>query len=309
MRTVRVDALDNDFSVLGFGCASLGSMVSASAGLRAIDLALHLGVNWFDVAPNYGGGNAEILLGEALRVNRRSVAICTKISVLPPFQNPIPPFLRPAARWMMKAAPIGWQAARSRRRLRAERPRLDAAFIERSLIASLKRLQTDYVDVVALHDPDVSESTAPDIIEALERVLEKGYARTAAIAGSLDAVIEGVSKSDLFRVVQIRDGFLTRARVVERIMCTPNRNPLVVTHGAFSDLYLEKRARRMLAESGHSRAEFSQRALNFALSKNPNGIVVASMFSLDHIRANCGVSARAFDTDAALKFAQRFANS
>ena len=196
----------------------------------------------------------------------------------------------------MKSMPIGWRAARSRRRQWIERPQLDAAFIEKSLVSSLKRLQTDYVDVVALHDPDVRESTAPDVVEALGRMVEKGYARTAAIAGSLDAVIAGASQSDVFRIVQIRDTLLTISAASDRVY--PVRNPFVITHGAFSDLYLEQRARKMFADAGYSLADFSKQALNFAFSKNPDGIVIASMFSRQHIKANCEVSARISSADA-----------
>ena len=45
-------------SRLGFGCASLGSRVAAADGLNALAAAFDAGVNWFDVAPAYGAGEA-----------------------------------------------------------------------------------------------------------------------------------------------------------------------------------------------------------------------------------------------------------
>ena len=56
MRMVRVPRLDRDVSAIGFGCASLGSRISAADGRRAIARALDLGLTWFDVAPPYGDG-------------------------------------------------------------------------------------------------------------------------------------------------------------------------------------------------------------------------------------------------------------
>jgi hypothetical protein len=61
VRLARVPRLDRDVSVVGLGCASLGSRISAADGRRAIDRAIDLGLTWFDVAPSCGDGHAEAL--------------------------------------------------------------------------------------------------------------------------------------------------------------------------------------------------------------------------------------------------------
>src|SRR5580692_6033576 len=71
-------------SRLGLGCASLGSRIGASAGARALSAAHEAGVTWFDVAPPYGLGDAELLLGEFLRGRRHGVSVTTKVGIAPP---------------------------------------------------------------------------------------------------------------------------------------------------------------------------------------------------------------------------------
>ena len=66
---------------LGFGCASLGSHVSEGQGLRALHAAFERGVTWYDVAPPYGDGEAEEILGRFLTGRRDRVVICTKFGV------------------------------------------------------------------------------------------------------------------------------------------------------------------------------------------------------------------------------------
>ena len=60
-------------SRIGFGCASLGSRIDSRSGLRALSDAFDRGVNWFDLAPSYGNGQAEAIFSQFLE-GRRSVA-------------------------------------------------------------------------------------------------------------------------------------------------------------------------------------------------------------------------------------------
>src|SRR5438105_10248388 len=88
MRTVVCPGLGREVSALGFGCASLGSRVSEAQGLRALGLAYERGVTWYDVAPPYGDGEAEGILGKFLAGRRERVAICTKFGIPRPVVSP-----------------------------------------------------------------------------------------------------------------------------------------------------------------------------------------------------------------------------
>src|SRR5579862_4701920 len=85
-------------SKLGFGCASLMGRVSGSDSRHAIRAALDEGINYFDVARSYGWGEAEKLLGRALRERRNTVLIASKFGLLPPPRNRLRTLFLPVAR-------------------------------------------------------------------------------------------------------------------------------------------------------------------------------------------------------------------
>jgi aryl-alcohol dehydrogenase-like predicted oxidoreductase len=86
--------------------------------LRIIQKSLEAGCNFFDTAPAYGRGASEELLGEGLKTVRKDVIVCTKFGHT---AEGITDFSTNA--------------------------------IRPSIEASLRRLQTDYLDIVLLHNP------------------------------------------------------------------------------------------------------------------------------------------------------------
>lgn len=89
-----------------------------SEALRIVQKSLDAGCNFFDTAPGYGRGRSEELLGEGLKSVRKGVIICTKFG----------------------------HTAEGETNFRTEA-------IRPSLQASMKRLQTDYLDIVLMHNP------------------------------------------------------------------------------------------------------------------------------------------------------------
>lgn len=114
-------------SCLSFGASSLGGVfhsVDENEAIRSVHTALDLGINYFDVAPAYGGTRAETVLGKALKgIPRDSYYLSTKVGKY--------------------TQPGGYgdnTLDYSRARIRA------------SLEESSRRLGTDYFDLVHLHD-------------------------------------------------------------------------------------------------------------------------------------------------------------
>jgi hypothetical protein len=174
-------------SRLGFGCASLGSRIAGPAGLNALSEAFDAGVNWFDVAPAYGAGEAETLLGKFLRGRRDRAIVVTKVGLAPPERLGL---LKLAYALGRPFAACASSLRRGFRGLAATRNRhlpLTAELIERSIAQSLRRLGVETVDVYALHDPNVADVGRDDVRRALERVCARGQARMIAVAGRRDA--------------------------------------------------------------------------------------------------------------------------
>ncbi|MGD2113281.1 MAG: aldo/keto reductase [Gammaproteobacteria bacterium] len=142
-------------SELGMGCSGIGRTLyrrDDRESLATLLESLDRGVNLFDTAPGYSSGECERLIGTAFRGRRDQLVIASKAGTT--------------------ATAIGRLAKRGKHLLRPVRhllrpvqtrlPRLYLAqrrvdfsrdFITRSLEASLKRLQTDYLDLLFLHHP------------------------------------------------------------------------------------------------------------------------------------------------------------
>ena len=106
VHVVHVASLGRKVSAIGFGCASLGSRISATDGGRALDQAFDLRVWWYDVAPSYGDGQAEILLGEFPKGLREKVVVCTKFGIARPNISRTKQLLRPLARLTAETFPV-----------------------------------------------------------------------------------------------------------------------------------------------------------------------------------------------------------
>jgi aryl-alcohol dehydrogenase-like predicted oxidoreductase len=291
---VRLPRLDRDVSAIGFGCASLGSRISAAHGRRAIAQALDLGLSWFDVAPSYGDGQAEALLGSALRGQRDKVVICTKFGIAP---APVPlaaRLIRPLARKVVAAFP-GLRRAVAGARPIGQRAPIDPAAIEASVTRSLRLLGTDYIDVLAVHEPTPRDAANTEIFDVLRRLVARGMVRALSIAGdpqSIDAAIRARHPVD---VVQFPDTPLTNAAAILRERL-PAPAPMFVTHGVFGSgltqaiagISAQQRA-ALAALAEQHRIGFSspgELLLRFAFSNNPDGVVIVSMFGAAHIERN-----------------------
>ena len=139
-------------SVLGFGGSEIGYQgVSVRTVGRLLGGALDAGLNVIDTAECYD--DSEILIGKAIGSRRREFYLFTKCGH--------------AGGW----ARADWRRA----------PLL--ASVERSL----RRLATDYVDLIQLHSCSLGELKKGEAIEALERARERGWARYIGYSGDGEA--------------------------------------------------------------------------------------------------------------------------
>ena len=271
MRMVRVPPLDRDVSAIGFGCASLGSRISASDGQRAIGRALDHGVSWFDVAPPYGDGNAEALLGQALRRRRQDVVICTKFGIAPPQVALAARLIRPLARKIVASFPSLRQAA-SRARPTGARAPIDPAAIEASVTRSLRLLGTDYIDVLAVHEPTVHDATNADIFEVLRRLVDKGLVRALSIAGQPDSIEAAARAGVPIAFAQFPDTPFTDAAARLRTSL-PAPAPPFITHGVFGSGITEALAGINTQRRASLTALAERHGIDFA--KSPHDLLTA----------------------------------
>jgi aryl-alcohol dehydrogenase-like predicted oxidoreductase len=131
-------------STITLGTMTLGTQVSEAESMEVIKTALELGINSFDTANGYGGGKSEQILGNAVKEQRNSVVIATKVA----FKN----------------GPGPNDNGLSRKHIMNE------------VEGSLKRLQTDYIDIYYAHFPDF-DTTLEETLRTMDDLVHQGKVR------------------------------------------------------------------------------------------------------------------------------------
>ena len=156
-------------SRLSFGASSLGGVfrsVDESEAIEAVHVALECGINYFDVAPAYGGTVAETVLGKALRgVRRDRYYLSTKVGK----------YTRPGT---YGEDTLDYSRTR----------------IRKSIDESAQRLGTDYFDLIHIHDIEYQRR------QHAEWALAEGYESVLELKreGRIGAVSFGIYPIDLW---------------------------------------------------------------------------------------------------------------
>ncbi|WP_274366231.1 aldo/keto reductase [Paenibacillus thermotolerans] len=158
-----------EVSVLSLGASSLGSVfreINKEEGIRTVRTAVDMGINLIDVSPYYGLTKAETLLGEAIKELPRDKFILST-----------------------KAGRYG-----------ADEFDFSTKRIISSVEESLQRLNTDYVDILLLHDIEFGsfEQVMEEGIPALQQLKKQGKIRFMGVSGLPLTLFEMVlAKADL----------------------------------------------------------------------------------------------------------------
>jgi aryl-alcohol dehydrogenase-like predicted oxidoreductase len=155
-------SLGKETSCIGFGCGRLVARSNIRQSEKLIETALDLGIRYFDVAPSYGMGTAEEVIGEVIGA-AKDVTITTKIGVPRPRYSASASLLRRFVKPLLNRQPsvrrvVKQLYARSHE-TKGERPRYDFSTeaIRISLEESLERLGRESVDVLLAHEPHPSD--------------------------------------------------------------------------------------------------------------------------------------------------------
>jgi len=150
---------------IAFGCGSIVGKLTFKESAKIIESALDLGIRYFDVAPSYGMGTAEEVLGKVIG-NAKDVFICTKIGIPRGVYNTRNNIIRKYAKPVLDRFPILKSITKNlhtKNNIKST-PRMRYDFSEatiRSTIeTSLKLLKRDNVDVFLAHEPHPSDLTS-----------------------------------------------------------------------------------------------------------------------------------------------------
>jgi aryl-alcohol dehydrogenase-like predicted oxidoreductase len=258
-------------SRLGFGCGSVMGRVSRGESERAIAAALDHGITHFDVARAYGYGEAEALLGAALKGHRDRVVIASKFGLAAPRGSGALRHLKPLAQGLVAALPALrpiLRAAVGGNARAADRFSIAAA--RASLDQSLAALATDYLDILFLHDCEADDLT-DEMIGFLDARVTAGKIRAYGAATSIAAVTVLERRRGATMLYQFANSLA--ARNAETL---PDGARRFIAHSPFAG------ADRL----GTPHAEM----LRWALAQPNVAVVLCSMLDEAHLRANLAVA-------------------
>lgn len=168
MKMKRVKLIEEELSAVGFGCWCISGPDSWTGcsdedSIEAVHKAIELGVNFFDVAPVYGFGHAEETLGRAIKgFNRNELMIASKVGLVWDSQYRIQNCLKPES-------------------------------ILREIDSSLKRLNTDHIDIYQIHWPDPS-TPIEETMETLVKLKQAGKIRYIGVSNFSTELTERAMK-------------------------------------------------------------------------------------------------------------------
>lgn len=185
----KLGSSDLKVSVVGYGAWGIGgapfwSNEGKGKSINSIKKAYDLGINFFDTAPVYGFGHSEELIGEALKPVRDKVILATKCGL----------------RWDKKA-------------LGSLRKDASRKSILEEVDQSLKRMNTDVIDLYQVHWPDV-ETEHEETMTTLLEIQDKGKIRHIGVSNySVDQINESLKYG---KIVSLQPEFSLLAREIQK---------------------------------------------------------------------------------------------
>ncbi|WP_199621158.1 aldo/keto reductase [Paenibacillus alkalitolerans] len=262
-----------DVSVLSFGASSLGSVfrdIDEGEGIRTVHAAVDGGINLIDVSPYYGLTKAETVLGKAIRqLPRDSFILSTKAG-----------------------------------RYGADQFDYSEARILASIDESLQRLQTEYVDILLLHDMEFVpfEQVVHEALPALRKIKQQGKARFIGVSGlPLDVFRKTLSVEELDVILSYCHYALNDCSLLELVpllqdkrvglinasplsMGLLNGRPVPDWHPAPADI--RERCKLAYEYCAGKREELSKLAIQYAVADERIPTTLVSTASVDNIVKN-----------------------
>lgn len=179
MKYIKVKHIEEKISVIALGCwkfgggAYWGGHVDEKVSMKTVDTALDYGINYFDTAESYNDGAADLFLGRAMKGRRDKFIVSTKFYL----------------------------------------DKLHKNDVLKTCEDSLKRLQTDYIDVLSPHFPS-REVPFEETFEAFDLLRRHGKVRSVGLSNfgaSALKKIEAIGRLDEITLNQLPYSILWRA--------------------------------------------------------------------------------------------------
>ena len=198
MKTRNLGKSDLPVSEVGLGCNNFGMLIDLEEARKVIHRAIDLGITLFDTADIYGNrGGSETILGRVLGTRRKDIVLATKVGK--PMDD------------------AGKMKGASR------------SYILLEVEASLRRLQTDWIDLYQIHEPDPL-TPIEETLRALDDLVRQGKVRYLGCSNfSAQNVVEACQLSGELKIsgfVSCQDQYNLLVRTIEKELL-----PAMESHG------------------------------------------------------------------------------
>ena len=239
-----------EVSEIGFGCMSLSSNTEKD-NILLLHQAAELGLNYFDTADLYDKGMSEIAVGKAIKKMRDKIVLATKVG----------------NQWRSDGSGWDWN------------PRKD--YILQAVEKSLRRLQTDYIDLYQLHGGTIDDPI-DETIEAFEQLKQQGKIRHYGISSIRPNVIREYVKRSGIVSVMIQYSLVDRRPEESVLDLLKQNNIAVLVRGALAQgLLADKPAKEYLSYTKEE-IENACKAIHAASGKHRAPAQTAIEYVLHH---------------------------
>lgn len=217
----KIGKSDLFVSELTLGTMSIGT--DKTKGIQIINHAIDEGINHIDTADLYDFGINEQIVGEAIKGKRENIILTTKVGNH---------FNKERKDWF-------WDPSKK--------------YIKTAIQSSLKRLQTDYIDLYLLHGGTINDPI-DETIEAFEELKQAGYIRAYGISSIRPNVIREYVKKSSIDAVMTQYNLLDRRPEEEILDLLYENNIGVLARGPLAKGILSKEAVNKIekkAENGY----------------------------------------------------------
>lgn len=295
-------------SVMGLGAAPIGSRTGRDESIETLNEAFELGITFYDTAPSYGQGSSEKIIGEAFKRRRNKVIITTKVgnAITPTLQ--LAAKVKPLVRMLMQSLP----GVKSMLQKNVQnfvqsqtQTNFDPNYIVKSVEASLKRLDTDYIDLLLLHSPS-KEAINEEVLKQLKSLQQQGKIRYYGISSSnWETTLMCINNQEWgMSALQVPLNLFEQDAIDKLLPLAKQKNFAIIAREPFAHGMLIPPTSTTSDDGGLSymgprswddRFDFlakdnfrtiTQAALQFVLQTEGVSVVLPGMSKIKHVRAN-----------------------
>jgi aryl-alcohol dehydrogenase-like predicted oxidoreductase len=281
-------------SELGLGCARIGGIFQADTRgfLDLLWAARDAGINFFDTADMYSQGESEALIGRAFKGQRDRVVIASKAGYCLPARRKLAARLKPLLRPAIRLLKIRRERLPASARGSVVQD-FSADYLRKAVEGSLRRLQTDYLDLFQLHSPPVDVVERGEWEAALEALKRAGKVRYYGV--SCDTVEAGLAAMKYASVssLQLTLSLLEQRNANDVMPVARERGVAVVARECLGNGLLAKRAEEIdlgtYCQTAQERELRQQQLVKYRQLAAERGCSLARL-ALDYVTGTDGVS-------------------